>query len=202
ELVRRHGPMVLGVCRRIVGDAHAAEDAFQATFLVLARRAAAVWPRERVGNWLYGVACRTARAARSAAARRLSSERQFCPFPDPPEPGPDAPVELLALLDEEIERLPERLRTAVVLCELQGRSRAEAARLLGVPEGTLSSRLAAARQRLAARLRRRGLVATSRALAAALRPEPADAALAGAALPGGPSPPPGPNPADRVLRGV
>jgi RNA polymerase sigma factor (sigma-70 family) len=157
ELVRRHGPMVLGVCRRVLRDTHAAEDAFQATVLVLARKADAIRPRERVGPWLYGVAYRTALGARRAAARRRAHER---PMPElPPTPVETAGVEpdLAPLLDRELNRLPEKLRAPVVLCDLEGRPWREAARLLNLPAATLSNRLTAARARLAARLTRLGL---------------------------------------------
>jgi RNA polymerase sigma factor (sigma-70 family) len=156
ELVRRHAPMVLGVCRRVLGDAHEAEDAFQATFLVLARKAAAVAQREKVAAWLYGVAVRTSKEARNRAARRRArEERMGTPIRLVP-PSDGVPDELRAILDEEIARLPLRYRGAVVLCELEGLSRGEAARRLGVPEGTLSSRLARAKAQLRDRLVRRG----------------------------------------------
>jgi RNA polymerase sigma factor (sigma-70 family) len=165
-LVRRHGPMVLAVCRRVAGEHHLAEDAFQAAFLVLARRAADVKPREAVRSWLYGVAVRTAREARAMSARRR--EVPVAAVPDRPaatEPPVDA--DTLRALDEEMARLPEHLRAAVVLCELDGTSRKDAAARLGIPEGTLSSRLAKARKLLAARLRGRG-VALSAGLSALL----------------------------------
>jgi RNA polymerase sigma factor (sigma-70 family) len=166
-LVRRHGPMVLGVCRRILRDAHDAEDAFQATFLVLVRRASAV-PRRAVGNWLYGVAYRTALNARRAAARRRAREKPEEDMPQPTtEPAEDW-AELRPLLDEELSRLPEKYRSAVVLCDLEGLTRAEAARHLGVPEGTASGRLTVARRMLAERLIRRGLTLSTGALAALL----------------------------------
>ncbi len=156
-LVRRHGPMVLGVCRRVLRHHHDAEDAFQATFLVLAKKARAVTPREMLGNWLYGVAYRTALEARGACARRRAREQ---PVADPPELQVGAPEDmsdLRQLLDRELSALPDRYRALIVLCELEGRSRKEAARLLGLPEGTLSSRLARGKQLLAKRLRRKGL---------------------------------------------
>src|SRR5262245_20363487 len=116
-LLRRHGPMVLGVCRRVLRDGHEAEDAFQATFLVLAQKASVVQPPEQVGNWLYGVAYRTALKARATNARRRAGEQRLRQ-----RPGPDAPQEdwreLQPLLDEELNRLPDRYRTPVVLCDL------------------------------------------------------------------------------------
>src|SRR5262245_33970003 len=101
-LVRRHGPMGLGVCRRLVGDAHAAEDAFQATFLVLARRAAAVRPREQVGGWLYGVAYRTGLKARAGLARRRAKEKQVDAAAHPAAPAPDTWADVGPVLDEEL----------------------------------------------------------------------------------------------------
>jgi len=170
ELVRRHGPMVLGVCRRLVGDHHAADDAFQAVFLVLARRASAVRPRSAVGNWLYGVAYRTAVKARSALARRRSRERQVDAMPEPPAERPSDELwsDLRPVIDEELARLPERLRLPVVLCDLEGRPQRQVARHLGVAQQTLSSRLASARRLLAARLTRRGVALSGGALAGVL----------------------------------
>ena len=166
ELVRRLGPMVLGVCRRVSGDAHLADDAFQAAFLVLARRAANVVPREAVRGWLYGVAVRTAREARTVSARRRARELPVPVIPDRPAPvRPTTDPDALAALDEEIAALSDHLRAAVVLCELDGVSRKDAAKALGIPEGTLSSRLAKARAVLAGRLKKRG-VALPAALAA------------------------------------
>jgi RNA polymerase sigma factor (sigma-70 family) len=176
-LVRRHGLMVFGVCRRLLRHEQDAEDAFQATFLVLARKAASVKPRELVGHWLYGVAYRTALDARSAAARRRTRERQVTDMPEPQAPAADAGPDLRPLLDRELARLPEKYRVPVVLCELEGKSRKEVARLLRLPEGTLSSRLATARKMLAGRLARRGLAVTGAALAAALAAPSAQAGV-------------------------
>jgi RNA polymerase sigma factor (sigma-70 family) len=168
QLVRRHGPMVLGVCARVIGNAHDAEDAFQAVFLVLARRAGSIAPRDLVGNWLYGVAYRTALQARGRRLRRQTRERQVTEMPHPCAPEV---VDLEALhqaLDAELDRLPTKYRVPVVLCDLEGRSRKDAAKQLKIPEGTLSSRLATARTMLARRLTRHGIALSGPALAAAL----------------------------------
>lgn len=164
-LVHRHGPMVLAVCRRVCGDEHLADDAFQAAFLVLARRAGDVKPRDAVRAWLYGVAVRTARGARVRSVRRRFREVPMPLVPDGPMPaavGIDS--DALQMLDEEIARLPQHLRTAVLLCELDGLPRKEAAARLGIPEGTLSSRLGKARKLLARRLRGRGIALSAGAL--------------------------------------
>jgi RNA polymerase sigma factor (sigma-70 family) len=182
-LVRRHGPMVLGVCRRVLRHEQDAEDAFQATFLVLARKAVSVVPPAAVGNWLYGVAWRAARKAREAAARRRARERQARLRQAEAHSGP---AERHEDLDREVARLPDIYRTALVLCDLQGLSRKEAARRLGCPEGTLSSRLAKARRLLAGRLGGPAAVtalltagATARATFPALMVRPACAAARG-----------------------
>jgi RNA polymerase sigma factor (sigma-70 family) len=166
-LVRRHGPMVLGVCRRLLGHAQDAEDAFQATFLVLARKAATVVPRQAVGNWLYGVAYRTAQEARVMNARRRRREKQVADLPHP-EVAPAEPKDWRPVLDGELSRLPDKYRLPIVLCDLEGRSRREVARQLNLPEGTLSSRLAMARRTLARRLARCGLGISGGSLATAL----------------------------------
>ena len=153
-LVRRHGPMVLGVCRRVVGDPHLAEDAFQATFLVLARRAAAVRPRSLVGNWLSGVANRTALRARAAAARGRAKEKQVDAMPHPPVSVDQAWADLQPVLDSELARLPDKFRMPIVLCDLNGRPQRDVARELKLPPATLANRLAAARRLLAKRLTR------------------------------------------------
>jgi RNA polymerase sigma factor (sigma-70 family) len=167
-LVRRHGPMVWGVCRRVLGDPHDAEDAFQATFLVLVRRAAAVVPRERVASWLYGVAHQTALKARAMTAKRRAREKQVAVLPEPAAAEPDAWHDLQPLLDRELSRLPDKYRLVLLLCGAQGRTRREAAAQLGLAEGTVASRLARARAMLARRLARRGIVLTGGALAGLL----------------------------------
>jgi RNA polymerase sigma factor (sigma-70 family) len=186
-LLRRHGPMVLGVCRRVLRQEQAAEDAFQATFLVLVRRAEAIRPRERVGPWLYGVAYRTALKARTLAARRRQVERDAArPAALVEARDPD---DLRPLLDQHLSRLPDCYRVPLVLCDLQGRARRDVARQLGLPEGTLSSRLARARALLGRRLGRRGAALSAGAVAAVLcgearaaLPEPLVAATARAAV--------------------
>jgi RNA polymerase sigma factor (sigma-70 family) len=156
-LVRRHGPMVLGVCRRVLKNSHDAEDAFQATFLVLVRKAAAIVKRETVGGFLYGVAYKTALKARAASGQRRTKERQAGAMPRREAPDEDSERALHELLDRELSRLPDKYRIPIVLCDLEGRTRKEAAKQLGWPEGTLSGRLARARMMLAKRLTRHGL---------------------------------------------
>jgi RNA polymerase sigma-70 factor (ECF subfamily) len=181
-LVRRHGPMVLGVCRRILRHTQDAEDAFQATFLVLAQRAASIVPREFVGNWLYGVAYRTALQARRAAVRRKKWETQVKEMPDPWIAEDRSLHELLSMLDQELERLPAKYRVAVVLCHLEGKTRKEAAHELGLPVGTVSGRLTTALRLLAKRLSRHGLAVSSGTLAARLSPSTASASVSASLL--------------------
>jgi RNA polymerase sigma factor (sigma-70 family) len=176
-LLRRHGPMVLGVCRRVLRNAHDAEDAFQATFLVLARRAGSIRCRQVVASWLYGVAYRTARKARAMNAKRRAKERRVAETSRPEVPAGEACEELLAHLDQELSRVPDKYRVPVILCELEGKSRKEVALLLGVPEGTLSWRLAQAKKMLARRLSRHGLAISGGALAAVMAPAAASASL-------------------------
>jgi RNA polymerase sigma factor (sigma-70 family) len=166
-LVKRHGTMVWGVCRRLLGH-HDAEDAFQAAFLVLFRKAASVRPREMLASWLHGVARQAALHARRTAGRRRAKERQVGEMPEPAVTERDVWRDLRPLLDEELSRLPDKYRAAVVLCDLEGKTRKEAARQLGWPEGTVAGRLARARAVLAKRLARRGLAVTGAALAAVL----------------------------------
>src|SRR5438552_13041976 len=123
-LVQRHGPMVWGVCRRLLGH-HDAEDAFQATFLVLVRKAASVVPRELVGNFLYGVAHQTALQARRTVARRRAREVQVTVMPDTEAAQQDQWLEVKRLLDQELSRLPDIYRAVVVLCDLESRTRKE-----------------------------------------------------------------------------
>jgi RNA polymerase sigma factor (sigma-70 family) len=168
-LLRRHGPMVLGVCRRVLGaapGAYDAEDAFQATFLVLVHRAGSVAARESVGSWLYGVAYRTALKARAAAARRRAKEKQMA-RPEAVDED-DRGRALRPLIDQELSRLPEKYREPIVLCDLEGQTREEAARRLGCPEGTVSGRLARGRGMLAKRLARHGLLLSGTAVVQAL----------------------------------
>ena len=152
-LVRRHGPMVLGVCRRLLRHEADVEDAFQATFLVLVRKAGTVQPRQGLGGWLHGVACRTALKARALAARRAVREVARAKLPEPAVAPPEAD-DLRPVIDRELSRLPERYRVPIVLCDLEGKPQKEAARELGCPEGTLSGRLTRARRLLAGRLAR------------------------------------------------
>jgi RNA polymerase sigma factor (sigma-70 family) len=167
-LVERHGPMVLGVCRRVLSDTADAEDAFQATFLVLVRKAAAIARPERLANWLYGVAYRTALKARGVAARRRLRPREVEDVAAPDAPDDVLGKELRGILDEEISLLPDRYRRTFVLCFLQGMTAEEAAGHLGCPRGTVLSRLAWARQRLRNRLTRRGLAPAPGLFAGAL----------------------------------
>jgi RNA polymerase sigma factor (sigma-70 family) len=163
-LVRRHGPLVLGVCRRVLRNEADAEDAFQATFVVLARKAASLRQRGLVGNWLYGVAHNTALKARAMNQKRRAKEQQGAAARVAAPDG--AWQELQGVLDEELSRLPEKYRVPVVLCDLEGKAIKEAARLLGVPQGTAASRLARGRAVLAQRLARHGIILSGGALAA------------------------------------
>src|SRR5262245_37545135 len=165
-LMRRHGPMVLGVCRRVLQNEADAEDAFQATFLVLVRKAASIWPRGMVGNWLYGVAHSTALKARAMSIKRLAKEREAAGRPKPA--AAETSERLLALLDEELRALPDKYRAAIVLCDLEGKSIKEAARQLGSPPGTIGTRLARGRSLLARRLARHGLTMSGGVIAAVI----------------------------------
>jgi RNA polymerase sigma factor (sigma-70 family) len=167
-LVHRHGPMVLRVCSQVLGDRHIAEDAFQATFLILARRAGSIQQPALLGNWLHGVALRTAREAkmRNDRRRRRESQRGQTGGEEPSDRAPRPEQELgereeLEALHEEVSRLPERYRIPIVLCELEGLTHQQAAQRLCCPPGTISVRLRRAREHLRLRLTRRGLAPTA-----------------------------------------
>jgi RNA polymerase sigma-70 factor (ECF subfamily) len=151
SILHRHAQMVLSVCRRVTRNEADAEDAFQATFLVLATKARSIAPRKMLPGWLYGVAYRAAAKVREATIRRRAREQEMASVSRDVQPSP-RDAELLAALDAEIARLPDHLRVPLVLCELEGRTRKEAAQELGWPEGTVASRLARARRALAERL--------------------------------------------------
>jgi RNA polymerase sigma factor (sigma-70 family) len=180
-LVGRHGPMVLGVCERILHDPHDAADAFQATFLVLLRKASTLQVEGSLGRWLHGVSRRIALQARKAAARRASREMVNPALLTAPSHDPDR-YELRVIVDEEIARLPQRYREAIVLCELEGLTHDAAARQLGCPCGTIESRLSRGRQRLRTRLTRRGLDPWTSVIPAAFGPTPVPPKLTGSVV--------------------
>ena len=151
-IVRRHGRMVLSLCRRLLRNHADADDAFQATFLVLVRKAASIRPRNMLPGWLYGVAYKASLKVRTSSARRQTKEREMQAMPRIGREGGPVEADVLDALDRELARLPDDLRSAVVLCELEGKTRKEAARELGWPEGTVASRLARGRGVLAQRL--------------------------------------------------
>jgi RNA polymerase sigma factor (sigma-70 family) len=179
-LLQRHGPLVLNVCRRVLGNVHDADDAFQAVFLVLARKADSIRRKESLGSWLYGVAYRIASRAKANAARRRSLERQAETMSPATADHQAAWEELQPILDEELSRLPEKYRVSIVLRYLQGKSNEQAAREAGCPAGTMSWRLAHGLDLLRQRLDRRGvaipaasglaILLTDRAASAALSP--------------------------------
>lgn len=164
-LVRRHGPMVFGVCRRVVGNHHDAEDASQATFLVLSRKASSVRPREQLANWLHGVALRTAMKAKATTAKRQGREKQVTEMPEPEAAQQDQWRDLQPLLDQELNGLPENYRLPILLCDLEGKTIKDAAQQLGWPQGSLAGRLARGRKLLAKRLASRGVVLSAGLLA-------------------------------------
>ncbi len=168
-LVERHGPMVQRVCRGVLIDPHDTQDAFQATFLVLVKRARTLWVRDSLGPWLHQVAFRTASCARLAAARRRRHER--CAAQAAKDVHSEVGDELGRVLHEEIERLPERFRAPLVLCDLEGRTHEQAARHLGWPIGTVKSRQSRGRERLRQRLIRRGLGSHVGLIGAGLLPD-------------------------------
>jgi RNA polymerase sigma factor (sigma-70 family) len=177
-LLQRYGPLVWGLCRRILRSRDDADDAFQATFLLLVRKAPSIDRGDQLGPWLYGVAYRIAVRARANAARRRCHEQRA-----QKRTQVDPKVELDwhdvgPILDEEVQHLPEKYRIPFILCYLQGKTNAEAARQLGCPRGTILSRLARARERLRGRLTRRGLTLSVAGLAAILAPKSVAAPLA------------------------
>ena len=178
-LVERHGPMVLGVCREVLGNSHDAQDAFQATFLVLARKAGSVRKADSVASWLHGVALRVAMRAKAEAARRRVYERRSAAMKAAELERQGGSPEGWPELHEEIARLPERYREPVVLCYLEGLTTEEAALRIGCPHGTILSRLSRARERLRGQLDRRGLASSAALLTTGLTPR------ATAALPAG-----------------
>jgi len=173
ELVRRHGPLVFGVCRRALGDGPDAEDAFQACFLVLARRIDKAVEVGNLSGWLYRVACLTAKKARGRRAKRRVAETTVAELPDVPAPVVERDPDLGRILDEELANLPDKYRTAVVLCELRELTLDEAAAELGCPRGTVASRLSRGRGLLGKRLLRRGLAAVGLSAGAASARVPA-----------------------------
>ncbi len=192
-LVMRHGPLVFGVCQSLLRNPHDAEDAFQATFMVLARKAGSIRQPDRLGPWLHGVAHRTARRLKDKNARRKTHEAEAAVSSDRARrsSGSSQPPSALANHDEiealhrEIERLPARYKTAIVLCDLQGLTHEEAARRLGRRASTISSQVSRARERLRRRLDRRGLTYPGGIVAAAIdstRPSVLPNALVGSTV--------------------
>src|SRR5262245_32392613 len=181
-MVRRHGPLVLRVCRSVLRDEHAADDAFQATFLVLARKAGSLRRQELLGNWLYGVAHRVAARARVEAAKRLNREARAEPRTAPDPAAELSAREVCAALEEEMSRLPEKYRAPFYLCHVEGKTRDQAARQLGCSLRTLQRLLERGRGLLQARLSRRGVSLTAALLAATLTHGQAPAAVPTALL--------------------
>jgi RNA polymerase sigma factor (sigma-70 family) len=181
-LVARYGPMVLGICRRALDDPDDVEDAFQATFLVLVKKANSIRDGDLLGNWLYGVAMRVAARARARGARRRAHEAPGAEEAAVAASGDGERRELRSVLDEEVGRLPEKYRAPIVLCYFQGQTHEEAARRLRWPVGTVRSRMARARDLLRERLTRRGLALPAGLLGSALAAEAASAAVPPALL--------------------
>jgi RNA polymerase sigma factor (sigma-70 family) len=179
-VVWRHGPMVLSVCRRVLHQEQDAEDAFQATFLALVRKASSIHRYDAVASWLYKVAHRIALRARAIATQRSAVEKQVAIDASSVAEVDRAWRDLRPVLDLEVNRLPERYRLPLVLCYFEGRTTDEAARQLGCPRGTVLSRLARARERLRGRLSRRGLALSAGLLATSLTELAAPATLSAA----------------------
>ena len=181
-LVQRHGSMVWGVCRRLLENIQDAEDCFQAVFLVLARKAHTLRAGDALGGWLHRVACRLALRSRAMAARRRTEERQAAAMNSGSYEAKDAWPELRGLLDQELEQLPKAFRVPLVLCYLEGKSNAQAAKELGLPLGTVKGRLARGRELLRVRFEKRGLTLTAGALGVILTEQAASAAAPGMLL--------------------
>src|SRR5262249_13621686 len=176
-LLRRHGPMVWGVCQRLLVHRQDAEDAFQATFLVLACKAAAIGRRKLLANWLFGVARRAALNVRAARRRREHHEQSWGDPPDMAAALETPWADVRGELDEQLARLPDKYRLPLLLCGLEGMTHAEAGKYLGWPTGTVAGRLSRGRELLRARLLRRGFTVPVAALIAALAPDAASAAV-------------------------
>jgi RNA polymerase sigma factor (sigma-70 family) len=176
-LLKRHGPMVLQVCQRIQGNEHDAEDTFQATFLLLARKASTIRKRESVASWLYGVAHRLAIGMKGSGLRRQQRERQAADMRSKTQGSAEACVDLEATLDDALRQVPEKYRAPLLLCYLEDKTQEEAAKHLGCPLGTVRSRLARGRDRLREVLERHGVRLSATALAAALAGTSASAAV-------------------------
>jgi RNA polymerase sigma factor (sigma-70 family) len=176
-LMQRHGPLVLGVCRRVLHDPNDADDAFQATFFVLARKAGSVGQPDRLANWLYGVALRVARKARAASARRQAREQPMTDLPATDSSREADWNDLRQVLDDEVQQMPEKFRLPILLCHLQGRTREEAARQLGCSAGAVKGMLERGREELRSRLMRRGVTLSATALAGLLSENALSAAV-------------------------
>src|SRR5215471_12078551 len=177
-LVRRHAQMVWGVCQRILRNHHDVEDAFQATFLVLVRNAASIKRRQMFASWLYAVARLTALKARATMANRESREKQVHEMRETEAVTErDLWSEMQPLLDQEVSRLPDKYRVAVIMCDLEGNTHKEAARQLEIPEKTVTTRLLKARKMLAKRLSRRGLAVAGGSVGAFLSHNAASASV-------------------------
>jgi RNA polymerase sigma factor (sigma-70 family) len=182
KLLRRHGPMVFGTCCRILRRHHEAEDAFQTTFLSLAQNAARIGRPEMLANWLFRVARHAAIKVKQAAAKRRQKEQQMAPIAQSNPAQAELWAELAPVLDDELARLSDKLRITVVLCDIEGKTRRQAARQLGCPEATVSSRLMKARALLARRLARQGIVLSTATIGGLLTQNAATAAVPGMLL--------------------
>jgi RNA polymerase sigma factor (sigma-70 family) len=176
-VIRRHGPMVWAVCRHLLRNYQDAEDAFQATFCVLVQKGASIRNKALTGNWLHGVAHQIAVRIRAATARRAGREKQMLELPELAAAEEDRWNDWRPLLHQEVSRLPDRYRVLIILCDLEGKTRKEAARQLDIPEGTVAGRLARARTMLAKRLGRRGLRFSGGALGTLLAAQTGSACL-------------------------